>query len=147
METICMGILIVLGAVIWLVPFGSSGTNPLEPADDMSASPSGGKREMLVGGVVFPLALMIWGGTSIADGEFTYVYGHGLGLHHYSIHQDQAQAMGIGMIALGLFFHFHWFWGLHPKLYKYIDVPKALSMLTFVICLGYTFYSGMRFYP
>jgi hypothetical protein len=143
MEVICIGILIVLGAILRLVPFRSSDKNELDMAEDLSASPSGGKREMYINGVVFPLIPIILGGTSIADGKFTY----GSRGHYLTLGQDQALAMGIGMIALGLFFHFHWFWGLHPKPYNYIDVPKMLCMLIFVICLGYTFYSGMKFYP
>jgi hypothetical protein len=102
---------------------------------------------MLLQGVIIPIVFIIWGGTSIANGEFTYGWSGNWGWHHYTLHQDRALAMGIGVIGLGLFFHFHWFWGLHPKLYRYIDVPKALSMLTFVICLGYTLYSAMKMYP
>ena len=51
-----------------------------------------------------------------------------------------AIALAIAYIAVAAFFHFHWFWGLHPRLLRFSQFFKTITVLVFLGSVGYMFY-------
>ena len=109
---------------------------PLDDAEDLAYTPSGGRAKMWVLGVALALVPAGYGIYCLRTGH-ALMFGQNDDL---DVTGSSATALAIAYIAVGVFMHAHWFWGLHSKGESMSYLLKFLSVLLFLGSFGYAIY-------
>ena len=85
-----------------------------------------------LGGVIIPLALLVYGVHCI-------LAHHGIvgGRFPLELHGAPAVALGIAAVSLGTLLHCHYFWGNIYHLSFLAVLGKIISLIGFIISVGY----------
>jgi len=101
--------------------------------DDRAHPPSsGGKRKMILLGIVLPILISLFAAKTWISME-AYWPGRWGGV---TLYDDAARAMAILHLSIAGFCHFRWFWRLRGE-ETIFNVGTVLSMLA-GLCAGYT---------
>ncbi len=100
--------------------------------DDWEDIPASGPFPKWFGGVIVPIALVVYGMACIMTQHA--VVGHQMPLELYGM---RAVAAGTACLSLGLFLHCHFFWGNIYHLLAWAVLGKIISMVAFIGSVGY----------
>ena len=109
-----------------------------DDAEDLAYPPSGGRVKMCLLGIGLALVPIGYGIHCLLTLHALLPGENGTDLDLYG---SAAVALGLVFISVGGFLHAHWFWGLFPKCGSLSYSLKLLSVLTFLVSLGYTMYT------
>lgn len=114
----------------------TSGPKPtiVDDTERLANAPSGGPLKMWLAGMGIAGALAAYGIACVVSEEATLLVRRGSNMH---VTGPAAMWIGVAWIALACFIHFHYFWGLHPKLWRFSQALKVLSLIGFLPCFLY----------
>ncbi len=108
-----------------------------DEAEDLAYPPGGGRVTMWLLGVGVALIPIGYGIRCLVTGHAVL---WGQNNSALDVTGSTAVALAITYIAVGVFIHAHWFWGLQPKRFFVSSILKFLTVLVFLVSLGYVFY-------
>lgn len=100
-----------------------------------------GPVKMWVGGVVVPLAPILYGIRGLVVGKTILPSRSGEGLE---LTGTDAVLLSCACICLGLLIHAHYFWRLHSKLWRFSDALKGVSVVGFLCFFGIVIFRMAR---
>ena len=113
----------------------------LDDTDSLAYGPAGGRGTQIFAGVFIALIPIIYGIYCI-DRGWTPLFGSNS--PSLIMRGFEGQVLAAGYMALGAFCHFHWYWGLHPRLCRYSQALKKVSLVAFLLPLLWVIWQVVR---
>jgi hypothetical protein len=115
----------------------STGSNKGGPViePDLAYSPTEERLKMWLVGVGLAMVPSIYGVVCLVIGKTQLAGRWGEAVE---LTGAAGKALALAFIFGGVMIHAHWFWGLHPRLEGFSPPLKALALIGFIVCLGYT---------
>ncbi len=98
-----------------------------DDAEGLAYGPSGGRMKQWLAGVLLAAVPLIYGIICIQRGHTT-LFGSRASSN---LTGDAGFWLAVAYIAVGTFLHFHYFWDLSPRLSRFSQHTKVLSLLVF----------------